>query len=183
MNYSAESSDLYFGALVGQYEIWTVYADSTDIYPVVDCYYTEGSLKDIYGISLTNDDFKNKSNFAGFDFKNYWRIPLSEGMPVLWFEDTNTTDCDIKIKAGKTYSAAEDYKTIKLSFSDNEKVATIVNGEITGINPGEAEIRVLLIDGKELRYNVRVEFSFLNWIKNIFDFIIQVWRDIYNKNQ
>lgn len=168
--------------IVGMQEIWsldTYNPDEPKLYS--GCYYLDSCVESSY----SNSDFKSfnmengqkKEFFPEFDFENVWDMSLATGMPVLGFEETYLTR-SIKVKAGETIKLELSGATVQKATSEDEKIAYANGDEITGVHRGKTEIRILLDDNTEIKYEVTVSFSLIYWIKS---FLKMIYFNVFGK--
>lgn len=165
------SQDKHGNPVVGHREILDLCTyDKNEPKLFQGCYYlydTGVEISDKNYIAVKEEDMSKKESFSEFDFNDIWRMPLSEKMPVLRFEDKSETVL-VTVKMGESYKLEFKENNIKAFNSDDESIAVLDGEEIKGIHRGSTEIRILLSDNSEVRFLVTVRFSLLSWIKMLF---------------
>lgn len=158
---------------------WSTYDENEpELYD--GCYYldtTGEEISDKNFIAVKKEDMNKKETFPEFDFNDTWRITLSAGSPLLWFEDSSE-NISINVKTGEKIKIELKGNTITSTKSEDEIVALIEGEEIKGVHAGKTEIRVLLSDKTEIRFSVMVKFSLFCLIKAFFESIFNsiLWR-------
>lgn len=77
---SSSASSIYVGSLVGN---GMSYAVITDCYRLSAQLITGGGIRDESGTALNDNEMKQKSSFAGFDFNTVWGIDEDKSYPYL----------------------------------------------------------------------------------------------------
>lgn len=168
------------GGIVGEIEpLWIFDSEESadNLVSVRNCYYYDSVDKAFGDISpqnslniksLTTEEISKQSSFEGFDFKNIWKMSITENRPVLQNE-SSVIVIDIKTKTGKPIELKDVDKNNILSWSStNEKIAVINdNGDIKGVSVGASDIVIAMNDGTIIQCNVTVEFSLFWWLVNL----------------
>lgn len=168
------------GGIVG-YVDSLVFPDSSqngEQYPaeIRNCYYLnctekafgEANPQSQFNVkSLTAEEFKEQSSFAGLDFEKIWKISATENRPVLRSE-AGVAVAEYRIKTGKVCEIKEVGTDGVVSWSTVDKdIAVLKDGGINGLEVGETQIIIFMTDGTALKCNVTVEFSLFWWLINL----------------
>ena len=141
---------------------------------IIDCYYLNETGKDYFGKALSKDEMKDKNSFVGFDFEDVWMMSDGYFAPVLGCESTAPAvkNRRLTVKTGQSVVVETGENTIVSSSSVNEKVAVVSGSRIIGKRPGNTVVKILLENNTELQYAVNVEFSFVTWLKSLFETLV-----------
>lgn len=174
VSYADEESAIDCYSLVGVCEAFELEEENSSTKPVLDCYYLNETGNDYFGKALTKNEMKEKNNFAGFDFEDVWMMSDSYFAPVLCYESTTPAVKNrcLVVKTGQSVFVETGENTIVSSFSSNEKVAAVSGSQIIGKRPGNTVVGILLENNTELQYAVKVEFSFVAWLKSLFETLV-----------
>ena len=174
----AESSaaDPFFevNALIGAYEIFDLDNEGESTDHVINCYYLESVGTDYFGISISENGFKEKQYFKGFDFEKIWIFLSDKDAPELIFENNIQTikKYSVQIKTGQETKIETNGEKIILIDSDDDKIASVTEDSIKGNSPGITEIRITLDNKTQLQYNVTVRPSIIYWLMDFIDTLV-----------
>ena len=174
VSYADEESAIDCYSLVGICEVFELEEENSSTKPVLDCYYLNETGNDYFGKALTKNEMKEKNNYAGFDFEDVWMMSDSYFAPVLCYESTTPSVKNrcLVVKTGQSVFVETGENTIVSSFSSNENVAVVSGSQIIGKRPGNTVVGILLENNTELQYAVKVEFSFVTWLKSLFETLV-----------
>lgn len=128
-----------------------------------NCYYADTCDTGIgHGIgtatSKTVFELKQQASFIGFDFTDVWEIAEGQGLPILQnvpfehatgvsIDETLTLDVGTEQTLLSAVSPADATNKNVTWSSDNESVATVADGVVTGCAAGTAKITATTMDG------------------------------------